>query len=519
MAKVLQYPAPLRADEELELKYTIDDPAAAGAWFDRVYPADPRGWESVRIVDRYFDTADRALSEAGYGARLRRVGGQTILTVKADLEVTDARHLRLELEAPATKALDPNEWPQSAARDRVIEVAGGRRLIELFVVRQHRRERPITVGGAELLVSIDRGTVHVAGVEAGELLQLEVEFVSGRRAAINRVARAIEEAGIGRPESRSKLALALEMAEESERVRADDTLAEAGRKVMRRHLVRLLSREQGVRDGDELETKQMRVATRRLRATWLVFGEAFKAGVAKDHNRELRRLGRAIGEVRDQDVLIESVARKPALLPIAEEWRQRRSAAHDELLRMLDSKDYRRFVDEMLHFTASPGKGVRGKGGRRLVGEAVESALATAVERVRATEIPATDEGDGDVAVDVDAAWHARRIEARRLRYSIEAFVEVLDEVASKRLLESITRLQDRLGTLQDSTIAIDEMSGWLEGHGADIAPDVQRAADAYLERRLADVEKAKNGLDAAWSALLVQADVPVPLGVALTRR
>ena len=505
MAEVAPIPDPARADEELELKYSIDDPVATEAWFDEQHPS-PDGWQRVRLVDRYFDTADGVLSSAGYGARLRKVGDKTVLTIKSDIDVTDGRHRRLELEARATDELDVNAWPPSPARDLAVTVIGERRLIELLVVRQKRRERLISIAGADLMVSIDRGKVFADAREVGRLLQLEIEHVRGPRAALDRVALQITEAGIGRPESRSKLLMAHELAAAAAAVTPDDALAEAGRKVLRRHLVRMLSREPGARDGDELETKQMRVATRRLRATWLIFGDAFKTRVARAYQRELRDIGRAIGEVRDLDVLIESVDGKPALGPIADSWRARRSAAHDELLRMLDSKRYEEFVDEMLEFTASPGKGARRKWGSQPVSDAMPRALEAAVASVKATDLPI------DASGDVDGAWHARRIEARRLRYSVEAFLDVLDPATARAMLASITRVQDRLGSLQDATVAIDRVGVWLDEEGGDLPEDTEPAIDAYLDRRLRDVEKSKAGLDETWSALMAQAE-------SLTRR
>ena len=380
--------------------------------------------------------------------------------------------------------------------------------IELFVVRQKRRERPISVlAEPSSWCPIDRGTVVTAQAASRcHRRSSKSSTLRGRRAPLDRVARQISDAGVGRPESRSKLAMAQELAEAADAVAAGDELAEAGRKVLRRHLVRMLSREPGVRDGDQLETKQMRVATRRLRATWRVFGEAFKTRVANEHQRELRDIGRAVGEVRDLDVLIESVERKPALAPLADAWRARRAAAHEDLIRMLDSKRYRRFVDEMLEFTSTPGMDARRRRGSVPVAEAMTGALQTAVESVRATDLPVTE------TTDVDAAWHARRIEARRLRYSVEAFIDVLDPVEARAMLASITRLQDRLGGLQDATVAIGQVGSWLEEQGTELAEDTQKAVDAYLDRRLADVEKSRIGLDATWSALLAQAE-------ALTRR
>ena len=60
-------------------------------------------------------------------------------------------------------------------------------------------------------------------------------------------------------------------------VTAEDHVAEAGRKVMRFHLARMLAREAGTREGsDPEELHAMRVATRRQRAAWRVFGASFR---------------------------------------------------------------------------------------------------------------------------------------------------------------------------------------------------------------------------------------------------
>ena len=72
-------------------------------------------------------------------------------------------------------------------------------------------------------------------------------------------------------------------------VAADDPWAEAGRKVMRHHLSRMLARVPGTISGvDPEEVHAMRVASRRVRAGWRVFGDAFERPVVRDHVAQLR---------------------------------------------------------------------------------------------------------------------------------------------------------------------------------------------------------------------------------------
>ena len=50
----------------------------------------------------------------------------------------------------------------------------------------------------------------------------------------------------------------------------------------------------------------MRVATRRMRAAWRVFGDAYDPDRTKVFRRRLRELAGLLGAVRDLDVLIEA---------------------------------------------------------------------------------------------------------------------------------------------------------------------------------------------------------------------
>ena len=66
-------------------------------------------------------------------------------------------------------------------------------------------------------------------------------------------------------------------------VLAEDHLAEAGRKVLRFHLAKMLAVEPGTRSGEDPEDlHKMRVATRRQRAAWRVFGDALRRQADED---------------------------------------------------------------------------------------------------------------------------------------------------------------------------------------------------------------------------------------------
>ena len=101
-------------------------------------------------------------------------------------------------------------------------------------------------------------------------------------------------------------------------VTADDVVAEAGRKVLRFHLARLIAREPGTRLGEDPEELHgMRVATRRMRAAWRVFGDGFQPEGTSRYRNRLRDVAGKLGAVRDLDVLVMALESYRADLPKA----------------------------------------------------------------------------------------------------------------------------------------------------------------------------------------------------------
>ncbi|HTC85455.1 MAG TPA: CHAD domain-containing protein, partial [Candidatus Acidoferrum sp.] len=151
---------------------------------------------------------------------------------------------------------------------------------------------------------------------------------------------------------------------------ADDIVAEAGRKVLRFHLARMIAREPGTRSGEDPEDlHSMRVATRRMRAAWRVFGDGFRADRTRRHRKRLRTVAGRLGAVRDLDVLIEAgegylgaqtKVEQRALEPLFTAWRSQRDDARALLLRELDSDAYARWVDEFRDFVRTDGLGAAG---------------------------------------------------------------------------------------------------------------------------------------------------------------
>src|SRR5215831_17230962 len=83
----------------------------------------------------------------------------------------------------------------------------------------------------------------------------------------------------------------------------DDDARVAARRVLGFHLATFQREEPAARGGDVEAVHQLRVASRRLRATLQLFAPVLPATLLGSANEGLGWLGRGIGGVRDLDVL------------------------------------------------------------------------------------------------------------------------------------------------------------------------------------------------------------------------
>lgn len=547
---------------EVELKYRVGDITAAERLLtaDRLGPftGASGGARATQLEDRYVDTADGALARAGFAVRLRQKAGETIVSVKslAHTDGPDGSVEREELEGPADRVAPPADWPASDARALVMEHAGDAPLVERVTIRQLRRVRQLRAANSRVELSLDEVDVVARGRVVDRFVELEAELTKGERSALAALGAAIEsETGLERartskleaalaaidgpsngssstvgtatrkPASRHRRATRIEPVEAEPAVETsdgrdtsvaeprlvvgktpgvlgDDTLAEAGRKVMRFHLARMLDREPGVRTGQGIEDiHKMRVATRRQRAAWRVFGEAYRKGRTKAYRGGLRDIARRLGAVRDLDVLLEgidayradqSVTEQRALEPLIASLRRHRDDAHALLLRDLDAPAYGRFVDDYVDFVRTEGVGAKAVAPTvpYRVRETAPSRIWGAYEHVRSYE-PILRWADVPTL-------HELRIAGKWLRYSLEFVQEPLGD-GSVPLIARVTALQDHLGLMNDASVAASMARAFLVEHAGDLSATENAAIGRYLVDREREVARLRRTIGPTW--------------------
>ena len=548
---------------EVELKYRVSDAAAGDRYLvaDEIggfRPVTPV--RSTQLEDRYVDTADGALARAGFAARLRQSGSTTIVSVKSTTRRArnGATHRREELEGPADRTAPPADWPASAARSLILEHGGDAPLVELVTVRQLRRKRQLEAGDTLVELSLDEVDAVSRSRVVDRFVELEVELVAGDEAGLVEIDRVLAADPALAASSGSKLESALnairttspKRAKRGERavgppltsgsdavepvpdvtaagrppplerradagderprltagktpgVLADDHVAEAGRKVLRFHLARMLAREAGTRSGsDPEELHGMRVATRRQRAAWRVFGDAFRPGRTKAHRTRLRDVASRLGAVRDLDVLLEaadayraplSPTEQRALEPLLAGWRAHRDDARRLLLRELDSDGYRRWIDDYSEFVRHDGLWVVpvAPTSPHRVRDTAASRILSAHEGVRAYE-PVLRWADVETLHDL-------RIAAKWLRYTIEFVREALGP-GSAPLIARVTALQDHLGELNDADVTAHMARSFLVENAGSLSPLESAAIARYLVSREREVARLRRTVGRPW--------------------
>lgn len=536
---------------EIELKFRVDDAAAGAAVLELerfgALVAESEPAHLVVMEDRYLDTAEGAMTHAGFAVRLRGLESGTLVSVKSLTRVAAAGGAarREEIEGPADPVAPPAEWPASDARALVMEHAGDAPLEELVTIRQHRRKRLYASEAATVELSLDDIEVLADGEVVERFTELEAELVSGDEAALSIVAAVLDgTAGLRRATS-SKLdsalaaidagrppieaatdaaageaavvvdgaAVAAAMAAaapdipplsvgKTPGVLAEDHIAEAGRKVLRFHLARMIDYEAGTRTGlDAEDLHKMRVATRRQRAAWRVFGSAFRPRRTKRYRDGLREIASRLGAVRDLDVQLEAADAYRADLPVAEQralepllgaWRVHREIARTLLIRELDSDGYRRWLDDYRDFVRTEGALVLPVSPVQphRVRDTAPSRIWGAYEQLRGYE-PVLRWADVETLHDL-------RIAAKWLRYSMEFTREALGPETGT-LIARVTALQDHLGLMNDADVTASMARTFLVEHAGELSSLESAAIGRYLVDREREVARLRRTMGPAW--------------------
>ncbi|MGH3673317.1 MAG: CHAD domain-containing protein [Pseudonocardiaceae bacterium] len=289
------------------------------------------------------------------------------------------------------------------------------------------------------------------------------------------------------------------------RSRVSDPTVHQLRAALDTRLRALLAHDPGTRVGeDPEELHQMRVAVRRIRAMLKAARPLLERAWADDLRSELGWLGRALGPVRDADVLIErfrghavafdDAGRRSveiligALVPD-------REAARAEMLSVLGSRRYSALLRQLAGAVSRPLPRPRGGSAAPPLIELVRQEYRRLVKAVRdAGEDPS------------DEVLHTLRIDGKRLRYTGE-LASSAGRKPVRKLVESTVALQDVLGEHQDACVAQQRVVVLLDGLGAVVDTGVAFCAGRLMEREEASRIAMRLAWPAAWQQVQRRAE------------
>src|SRR6266487_1935709 len=234
--------------------------------------------------------------------------------------------------------------------------------------------------------------------------------------------------------------------------------AEVVQAYLKVQVAKLRSLEPKVRADEFDSVHQMRVTTRRLRATLRSFGMVFPRPAAGKVAGELKWLGGLLGEARDGEVLpqhllasLEAVPVELLIGPVQARvqghYAPRRASAREQVVAAFDSVRYAALLANVDQLAHDPPRGPQaGAPARDVLPAAVHKAYRQAKRRMRrARQAPR-----GQAR---DVALHEARKSARRARYAAEVTRPASGKPAKKFALQ-MKKVQSVLGDHQDTVIA-----------------------------------------------------------------
>ncbi len=288
------------------------------------------------------------------------------------------------------------------------------------------------------------------------------------------------------------------------------SLALAGRLMMAKHSRSLYEHLPGVLNGDDPHNiHQMRVATRRLRASLQSTTAAYRDDIVAGLRKRLRTLARALGAVRDLDVMLIRLRSdaeqwveddRSELNAVIEQLKADRHRAHAALVAELRSKRTARLLRTLNDFLVCPLEDVQvnDDGLPLLVRHHAGSAIWHGFEAVQRFETVMPHASSERL--------HDLRIACKHLRYTLELFAPALAAEA-RSLIKQVEGMQEHLGLIHDVDVALAHLglSSDQEHTGADTVEPAEAPpgpSSGYAATRLAERSRLIEAVEPMWQRL-----------------
>ena len=449
-------------NHETELKLRVPEGSAASIRRSPLLSALRQGPGARRhLLTVYYDTPSLALARQGVSLRVRHADGRRVQGVKLPGNGHGLVRSRPEIETEIEgDSPDLDRIPDEEVRRKLSEAAAGESLTQAFVSEIGRTTWPVRLGDSEIEVALDEGEIRAGADRSVPVSEVELELKSGRADKLIELALALGRSVPISVERSSKaargLALVTGLGAQPARAAAvqlvpEITVRDAFLALARSCLAQLGANEAAVMAGDPEGVHQMRVAARRLRALLSSFRELLSIRFAEELQAELRWLMQALGPARDLDVfmaetlepLLRSSPDEKDIAALFEAAQRRAGSAHEDARAAIATPRYTEFLlTADLRFSSGDWATQESD-----IDQAMEP-LARGMLRRRCRQLVRLAQRRDPGRLE---DFHQIRIAAKKLRYAGEFFRSLYSRKLTRRYLARLSRLQDRLGGLNDA--------------------------------------------------------------------
>lgn len=440
----------------------------------------------MRLVSRYFDTADGRLARAGIALRLRFDGRRWWQAVKGPplAGAGGALHARSEYEWPlAAGRLDPSLFDETPWSRLFRRVLARRDLAPRFTTDFERRTLRLDWSdGSRAELAVDLGEIRAPIAAAGArrksvrrapIAEIEIELKVGAAAHLHDLGEALatdlplSAGAVNKAERGHALAAGLPdgwhqpVKARSAALGRKTPTACALASIAAECLNQIAANRNGLLADDDPEwVHQMRVGTRRLRSCLAMAREMIPASTLAPVETELRWLADALGDARDWDVFVTEI-----LSAASDQFTQHATSAADR------ARMRSRCLAQRRAARASARAAVASPRYTRLLLAVGKLCAATLFEPPSAgpAAIPVETFARSllrrrhrrlaraaKLALHGDAAQrHALRIAAKKQRYAAEFFGSAVDGEEAATYAAALAAVQDVLGRANDAATAL----------------------------------------------------------------
>jgi inorganic triphosphatase YgiF len=466
-----------------------------------------------RLDNVYYDTEDQRLRARGLAFRVRKEGRRYYQTLKSnDVECMAA--YRGEWQNPL----------HSAAPDLALMPEGGRAALDgavdpddlrpVFATRVRRTMQRVATTDHAGRPSLIEAALDFGGIEANgaklPIAEIELELLEGSPEALYALALELDALAPLRLETRSKSARGYALAAgappawhkaEPPALAADATVDQAIQAILRKCLQHWCANEAAALDGSDREgVHQMRVAIRRLRSAFSVFGRLIDPAQRARLSDQAKVIVSGLGPARDWDVFLAELlapvrAARPddaGLSRLAAAAEAARAQGYAQARAAIGTRAYTRYLLQLGRWIeASAWRDQPTERGMAWLDRPiVEFATHLLGRRLR----KALKRGQDFAQLSAEER-HRLRIALKKLRYATEFFEALYPEKQTRPYLAALKDLQDGLGHLNDVAVAQRLIGSLLDGaEGNGDRAGLEGAAGLVLgwhARGVADLEPA----------------------------